>query len=666
MKKYIFLGVALAMPLFVASMKRPGSFTADVPAKRVASTASCSLMATPYDDIINMIAVDINSIAPGGYVGIESPSLSNKKIVATVVEAVKKGITIKILVNNSAAENNPSLPRLYQDLKDRGIVVTEVPNLHAKRIVINKNDQDQSQIVYVGSLNMTDNSPYNHEMMMRCADAALFAQSYQSQQQVGQAATHFPALDVSVRNLVSSAHPESQALQKRVIEEFATCSTHPHDFLYVVAYTLDDKEIVDAIIRANKQVAEKGRPIKVILDGSSWPKHAVSILRPLVFADVDVFIFNKNKSHKTPAGHPKSMHIKALLRQCNQKCFSLFSTANFTPTGKQDINYDVWEPCSLVTADKFKKILDTIIKESEKLKKSDFKSGPEDGTPADRGKKLSELLRYKTKAFENTDEILRLIGLGADLSLTDDYQFFAWTVLMRAASHNHLEVLKALLAAGADVNFVTDEVSALLVASMNGNAEAVKLLLEAGADANKTVADNSPLLAAASNGDLNTVQVLIETGIAPTLNFADEFGRTPLYRALQGGHVEVVKALLKIGADTEKQGDYQEKRQYYPAGGIPPLVQAVARNNGAIVQALLGAGANINARDRDGKTALMRSVELNYLPITKILLSAGADLELKDRFGKSAFEYAVGKPKMLTLLNEVKFVRENAQQFLAD
>lgn len=59
-----------------------------------------------------------------------------------------------------------------------------------------------------------------------------------------------------------------------------------------------------------------------------------------------------------------------------------------------------------------------------------------------------------------------------------------WTALMMASNHGHLEIVRALLAAGADVNAKANDTfdTALMLASARGYAEIVKALLAAGAD----------------------------------------------------------------------------------------------------------------------------------------------------------------------------------------
>ena len=60
-----------------------------------------------------------------------------------------------------------------------------------------------------------------------------------------------------------------------------------------------------------------------------------------------------------------------------------------------------------------------------------------------------------------------------------------------------------------------------------------------------------------------------------------------------------------------------------------------------IVKSLLEAGANPNAEDKDGDTALIEAAKKCKTEVVKLLLEAGADIEAKDKEGKTALMWAV-------------------------
>jgi ankyrin repeat protein len=66
-----------------------------------------------------------------------------------------------------------------------------------------------------------------------------------------------------------------------------------------------------------------------------------------------------------------------------------------------------------------------------------------------------------------------------------------------------------------------------------------------------------------------------------------------------------------------------------------------------VVFALLKAGANVNAKDGNGATALMDATNgTNAEMMITALLKAGAEAKAKDNTGKTALDYAQGNPKL--------------------
>jgi len=111
----------------------------------------------------------------------------------------------------------------------------------------------------------------------------------------------------------------------------------------------------------------------------------------------------------------------------------------------------------------------------------------------------------------HTDVVKALIAGGADLDLADKY---GNTPLIIACHEGHTDVVKALIAGGADLDLAKNpEITPLQYACKNGHTDVVKALIAGGADLD--LADkygNTPLLMACINGHIASAQVLWDAG----------------------------------------------------------------------------------------------------------------------------------------------------------
>jgi serine/threonine-protein phosphatase 6 regulatory ankyrin repeat subunit B len=116
----------------------------------------------------------------------------------------------------------------------------------------------------------------------------------------------------------------------------------------------------------------------------------------------------------------------------------------------------------------------------------------------------------------------------------------------------------------------------------------------------------------------------------------EQFG-TPLMLATAAQDQTVVRLLLDLGATPD------------PHHG-PTLMTAlhIAASNGAsnIVETLLDAGASCDARDNQGWTPLMFSIQEKHLEITRLLLDAGSEVHATDSQGRTALMQAANVGNM--------------------
>ncbi len=228
------------------------------------------------------------------------------------------------------------------------------------------------------------------------------------------------------------------------------------------------------------------------------------------------------------------------------------------------------------------------------------------------------------------------------------------TALHWAARADHVLTMRALLTAGANANAVTAlGVSPLLLAVTNGSAQATGLLLEGGASVGAPLPGGQTLLMhAARAGHAAVVRQLLRQGAV--VDAAEStMGETALMWAAAEDHASVVELLAGAGADVRahsrgmtfsrpKFGDGRSARfTVLPRGGWTALMYAARQNAPAAVRALAAAGADLNATDPDGTTALTLAVINAHYDLAALLLDLGANPNVADATGMTPLYAAV-------------------------
>ena len=137
------------------------------------------------------------------------------------------------------------------------------------------------------------------------------------------------------------------------------------------------------------------------------------------------------------------------------------------------------------------------------------------------------------------------------------------------------------------------------------------------------------LVAAAGKGDLPRVEALLAAGVSVNAKRKDD-GDTALIEASSNGHNEVVQALIGHGADVDAKSN----------GDWTALIWASWKGYLDVVQSLLAKGADVNARNEKGETALMYACEAYKPAVLKVLIQAGANINEKDNDGWTALRRA--------------------------
>lgn len=206
------------------------------------------------------------------------------------------------------------------------------------------------------------------------------------------------------------------------------------------------------------------------------------------------------------------------------------------------------------------------------------------------------------------------------------------SVLGVASALGHVDIMKALLVAGAEIDFVDSlRTTALMYASEFGKLEAIRTLLAAGANINFQRYEKTALGYAGACNQIEAVDELIAAGADPNTGPDDTGYPKPLWMASSKGLVTIVKALLRANADIEARG---------PNNGTP-LIAACDRGRFKVARELLAAGAEVNARTSDNQTALMRAISYGSPCLVNELLAAGADVTARDAFDQSALALVI-------------------------
>ena len=221
----------------------------------------------------------------------------------------------------------------------------------------------------------------------------------------------------------------------------------------------------------------------------------------------------------------------------------------------------------------------------------------------------------------------------------------AATAVMYAAANGDLELVRALIRAGADVKLKNQfGTSALTEAAIIGSGPVIDALLKAGAEPNfKTPDGETPLMAAARSGKVEAAKALLDAGA--DINAKETWGgQSALMWAAAQSQAEMVKFLASKGANLNDHGkinQWERKVIQEPRpkdmnkGGFTPLHYAAREGCAACVQNLLTAGADPDSEDPDRETPLLLALENMHFDTAAVLVKGGADLDKWDLFGRS-------------------------------
>lgn len=145
----------------------------------------------------------------------------------------------------------------------------------------------------------------------------------------------------------------------------------------------------------------------------------------------------------------------------------------------------------------------------------------------------------------------------------------------------------------------------------------VERIIEAGADVNLSspVINTYPLIYVSHfNDDVDTVESLLRCGANP--NLKTKTGNTALYYAAKYGSERLVQCLLDHQADVNIQGET----------GCTPLMLATISGELGKVKQLVQAGAQLELKDKEQRTAIVYAYDYGWGSIVDYLLSLNVDI----------------------------------------
>src|SRR5688572_29783662 len=220
-------------------------------------------------------------------------------------------------------------------------------------------------------------------------------------------------------------------------------------------------------------------------------------------------------------------------------------------------------------------------------------------------------------AWDNDLRARSLIARGADVSAKDNTVQSAYLI---STSEGYLELLNLTLEHGADVDSKDSfNGTGLIRAADRGHADIAGRLVQAGVKIDHinnlgwTALHEAIILGDGSDRYVDTVRVLVAGGADLRLR-SQRDQTTPIQHATSRGHNQIAQD-LRAALEADKPAKRQANRL---------LLAAAERGDATAVALAIRAGANLEARDEQGRTPLSLAVTEDRLAVARLLVYLGA------------------------------------------